>query len=185
MPKPVWQIQRELDAAKAREAFYANPNRSIKQNRDAQPREQVVYAPLLYKVGATYPALVLNASKASITFFGGAAALGLVNTPVALAEAGRPPRNFKPSMIKAMVGDATPTVKRAYNNTGRRYIDYSGNTAGEAQAHYNAPISVGNQTPTIDELETRVAAIRNARQAQLGDYGRLYLKLEDYTKSLV
>jgi hypothetical protein len=185
MPKPVWQIQRELDAAKAREAYYSNPNRPVKPNRDAQPREPVVYSPLLYKVGSTYPALVLNASKASIAWFGGVAALGLINTPLALAEAGRPPRNFKPSIISAMVGDATPTVKRAYNNTGRRYIDYSGNTAGEAQSHYNAPISAGDQTPIIDDLETKVAAIRSAKQAQLGDYGRLYLKLEQYTKSLV
>jgi hypothetical protein len=185
MPKPVWQIQRELEYAQARQAYYANTNRPIKPTRDAQPREPVVYSPLLYKVGSTYPTLVLNASKASVTWFGGVTALGLINTPVALAEAGRPPRNFKPSMISAMVGDATPTVKRAYGGTGRRYIDYSGNTTGEAQAHYNAPVSVGNQTPTIDELETRVAAIKNAKGAQLGDYGRLYLNLEEYTKSLV
>jgi hypothetical protein len=185
MPKPVWQIQRELQAAQAREAFYSNPNRPTKATRDAQPREPVVYLPLSYKIGAVYPALILNASTAAIGFFGGTAALGLTNTPQTLAEAGRPPRNFTPSLIKAVVGDTTPVVKRAYGGTGRRYIDYTANAAGNAQSSYTAPISVGNQTPTIDELETKAAAIKAAKAGILGTYGRLYLELEKSTKSLV
>lgn len=185
MPKPVWQIQRELEYARAREAYYSNPNRPIKSTRDAQPRQPLVYTPFSYKVGSVYPEMLLQVSKASVTFFGGAAALGLSNLPADLAEAGAKPRGFKPSMLKAMVGDQTPTVKRAYNNTGRRYVDYSGNTTGDAQANYNAPISCGNQTPTNTELETKLAAIKGAKQAQLGDYGRLYLQIESFNRSLV
>jgi hypothetical protein len=185
MAKPVWQIQRELDYARAREAYYSNPNRPVKQTVDPRPRIQVVYAPLFFKVGAVYPELLLSASSAGVARMGGAAALGLVTTAIAIAEAGRPPRNFKPTILHAMVGDATPNMKRAYNGTGRRYVDYSGNTTGNAQAHFSAPVSCGNSTPTIDELETRVASIRGAIVASLGAYGRLWVDFEKSNKVLV
>jgi hypothetical protein len=166
--KPIWQIEDQLENAKKREAYLkAKATRPIKQNRDAQPRVALVYTTFSYKVGSVFPEILLQASQKSVNFFGGAAALGLQNTPADLAEASAKPKGFKPTIIKAMVGDPTPTVSR------------------DAQSHYQAPLSCGNQTPTNTELDAKVAAIKTAKQAQLGEYGRLYLQIESFSRSLV
>lgn len=184
--KPIWQIEDQLENAKKREAYLkAKATRPIKQTRDAQPRVALVYTTFSYKVGSVFPEIIIQASQKSVNFFGGAATLGLLNTPADLAEASAKPKGFKPTIIKAMVGDPTPTVSRAYGGTGRRVVKYSAATTGDAQAHYQAPLSCGNQTPTNTELETKVAAIKAAKQAQLGEYGRLYLQIESFTRSLV
>jgi hypothetical protein len=184
MATPVWKLQRMLRDAQARET-YLSTERPSKTTYDAQPRKKAVYTPLLLKVGAEYPKLLLSISEAALTFFGGATALGLSETPTDLADAVRAPRNFRPSKLMAMVGDGTPAPKKAYGGTGPRYIDYSGNTAGNAQAHFTAPISCGDQTPTYDQLRTKANAIRNAKLAALGSYGRLDLILEVANVSLV
>lgn len=182
MPKPVWMIQRELEYAQARETYYRRTDRPIKATRDAQPRQAVAYRPLFYKVGAAFPLLKLQASEKALAWFG-AANLGLSQTAENLAESQNRPYGFGPSLCRAMVGDATPTIKKAYNNTGRRYIKYSGNTTGEAQAHYQAPISAGGTTPSIAELENKIQAIISVKKTAVGDYGRLYFDIEKYTKS--
>jgi hypothetical protein len=182
MAKPIWMIQRELEAAQARAAYYSGA-RPVKETRDAQPRKKVVYKPLFYKVGTAYPPLLLDASVAAVAKFG-AANLGLDETAAAIADAGRSPRNFKPSAMKLVVGDATPTIKRAFNGTGRRYIKYSGNTAGSAQSSFSAPISCGDATPTLAQLETKAAAIKTAQAAGIGVYGRLWLEIERYNQVL-
>ena len=37
--------------------------------------------------------------------------------------------------------------------------------------------------PLVDDVRTKFAAIKTAKAEQLGSYGRLYLKLEQYTQS--
>lgn len=182
MVTPIWQIQRELQYAQAREAYYNDTTRPIKTTVDQRILDKVVYTPLFIKVGTTVPDFAIQASRKSVAFFGGAAALGLLDTAAALEEAETAPRGFKPSMCRATVGDSTPTPVRAYNGTGRRYIKYSAPATGDAQSNYNAPISAG-ATPTIDELETKFAAIAAAKKTALGGYGKIYLEIEKYTKS--
>ncbi|AFY64681.1 hypothetical protein [Geitlerinema sp. PCC 7407] len=186
MVKKLWQVQRELEYVQAREAYYANAaNRPIKATVDAQPRQGVAYRSLLLRVGAAAPMLALQASTKAVTFFGGLAALGLSEDALAFESALNAPRGFKASVVKAMTSDPTPVPVQAYNNTGRRYIRYSGATEGESQAHYTAPISAGaaDTAPLVDDLRTKFAAIKAAKSEQLGAYGRLYLRLEQYTQS--
>lgn len=186
MVKKLWQVQRELEYVQAREAYYAAAGtRPIKTTVDAQPRQGVAYRALLLRVGSAAPMLALQASTKAVTFFGGLAALGLSEAPTDFEAALNAPRGFKPSVVKAMTSDPTPVPVRAYNNTGRRYIRYSGATEGESQAHYTAPISAGSAdtAPLVDDVRTKFAAIKTAKAEQLGGYGRLYLKLEQYTQS--
>lgn len=187
MVKKIWQIQKELEYAQAREAYYSNPNRPVKTTVDPQPRTLAVYRSVFQRAGGAAVDYRVNLSQAALTFFGGPeagalAALGLLAitaSPEAIPKSG----GFKPSLIKAMVGDATPTSHRAFGGTGRRVIDYSANTTGTAQAHYQAPIAGGDTTPTWDETVTKFNAIVTAKKPVLGTYGRIYLQPEQFSLS--
>lgn len=184
MVTPIWKLQRELAYAQAREAYYNNTARPLKTTVDAAPRTPVVYYPLFIKNGAAAPAFKLFASRKAITQFGEAAALGLIVTDSVIADAENPSRSFAPSMIRMMLGDGTPTAVRAFNGTGRRYVKYARPSTGDAQAHFNAPISAGDATPTLPAVEAKLAAIAAAKKASIGDYGRIWMDLEKYTKSV-
>lgn len=182
MVTPVWAIQRELKYAQAREAYYENytppPNTTVVPN----PRQIVAYNPLFLKVGTAVPKLLLQASQKAVAWFG-VANLGVSVADADVSAAIPTPRGFKPSMAKAMVGDATPTAKIAFNGTGRRYIKYSGSTDGAAQAHYNAPVCDPGATPDLAGLQTKMDAIITAKKATVGVYGRLSFSLEKLSKS--
>ena len=182
MVTPIWKIQRELKYAQAREAYYADTTRPIKSTVDAQPRTLAVYRSSVQRIGGAAVDYRVNISQKASTFFGGLTALGLID-PATAPEALPKPSNFKPATVKAMVGDATPTPKEAYNGTGRRYIKYSANTAGEAQSHYQSPISGTGATPTWDDVVTKFNAISTAKGGGLGVYGRLYLEPETFSLS--
>lgn len=175
---PLYMIQRQLEYAQKRQTYYASTTRPVKGTRDASPRQLVSYIPLFLKVGTTYPKIKLNASEGAVTEFG-LTALGLSTAAADLADSQNAPRGFKPSRVHLTKGDATPTVQTAAGS-GRRYIKYSASTSGTTQAHYSAPVSANNATPTVDEIETKVAAIGTAKAGVIGDYGRLWLELERY-----
>lgn len=184
MVTPIWKIQRELQYAQAREAFYGDTTRPLKTTVDAAPRIPVVYYPLFIKVGAAAPPFKLFSSSKAITKFGGATALGLVDADATIAVAENPGRGFEPCKIHMLVGDGTPAAVRAFNGTGRRYVKYSAPAAGDAQSSFTAPISSGDSTPTITAVETRIAAVSGANKAEIGAYGRIWFELEVYRKSL-
>ncbi len=171
---PVYLVQRQLEYAQKRAAYYGRTDRPVSTTRVAQPRTLVGYKPLFYKVGTAFPLLKFQASEASVNYFT-LAGLGLTQTAADIDTANDPPRGFKPSLVKLMEGTATPTVA-ASPVSGRRVIKYSAGTAGTAQAHYQAPISAGaaDTTPTIDEVKAKVAAIKTAKASVIGTYGRLY-----------
>jgi hypothetical protein len=177
-PTPVWQLTKQLAYAQKRAAYLARTDRTVKSSRDAAPRKLISYTPLFLKVGTTYPKLKINASEAAITEFG-LTNLGLTDSSTDLAASQSPPRGFRPSMVHMVKGDATPSVQTAAGS-GARYIKYSASTAGAAQASYSAPVSAGNSTPTVDEVETKVAAIATAKKTAIGDYGSIRLVLESY-----
>ena len=174
MVRKVWQIQRELQYAQAREAYYADTTRPVKPDVDPVPREAVGYKSILRRVGGAAPTYIIQASSNAVAFFGNRAALGL-DDPATVNDATSAPRSFRPCIIKGMTGDATPVPVEAYNGTGRRYIKYSSATEGAAQAHFQAPISGTGAAPTWDDILANFRAIRTAKNADLGAYGRLYV----------
>lgn len=184
MTTPIWKLQRELEYARAREAFYNDTTRPIKTTVDAQPRIPVVYYPLFIKVGTSAPPFKLFASQKAVTKFGGAGALGLIDEPTTVAVAENPGRSFEPCKIHMMVGDATPTAVRAFNGSGRRYVRYAGTTTGDAQSHFTAPLGSGDSTPTIATVETKLGTVTAAKKGEIGTYGRIWFELEVYRKSV-
>ena len=182
MVKPIWQIQRELQYAQARENYYSDTTRPIKTTVDPVPRGLAVYRSVFQRAGGAAVDYRVNYSEKAFTYFGGLGALGLIDVATS-PEALPKPSNFTPSMVKAMVGDATPTAVRAYNGTGRRYIKYSAGTTGSAQSHYQAPIAGTGATPTWDDVVTKFNAIVTARKPALGSYGRIYLEPESFSIS--
>jgi hypothetical protein len=183
MPTPVWQIERELEYAKARETYYRTRQPTTTTTVRQRKMQTLGYYPLLLKIGTTVPVIGVRVTEKSLAFFT-QANLKLVNVTGTGAVAAIPePKGFMPSMVHAMEGAATPAAKRAYNGTGRRYIKYSAATEGDAQAFYGAPIS-GGATPSVAEVQTAFDAIVTAKKATVGDYGRIWLTLERFTRSV-
>lgn len=183
---PVYELQRRLDAAKKAEVYYAKPDRNpIKQTVDKRAKTLFGYRSVGIKLTAATALVEVQVSDASVVFFGGATALKLVvNTGTNLDDAIPKPKNFKPSMINAVVGDPTPTV-RTSKATGQRYIKYSGNNTGDAQSSYSAPVSATGTAGTLAEQETAARAIAVAKKTALGDYGRLTFIPETSDTSLI
>jgi len=181
--KPVYLLERELEFAKRRAAFYARTDRPTKPTVDRHPRQKVGYAaPCLTKGGAT-PVVQINASQDSITWFG-ISNLGLyVPTDTAYAGGIPKPKALKPAMVKAVVGTATPVVQTA-QGSGRRYARYTASTAGNVQAHYSVPISKKATLVTAQEQEDQSAAVFTAVQSKLTvTYSRFYYFPERFTNS--
>jgi len=181
--KPVYLLERELEFARRRAAFYARTDRPTKPTVDRRPRQKVGYAsPCLSKGGST-PVVQISASKDSITWFG-INNLGLyVPTDTAYADGIPKPKALKPAMVKAVVGTATPVVQTA-RASGRRYARYTANTAGNAQAHYSVPISKKETLVTAQEQENQSRTVFMAVQNKLtANYSRFYYIPERFTNS--
>lgn len=178
-------LERELEYARKREAYLKRTDRPVKPTVDPRPKVLVGYRSSLITLTATSALLKFQASQPSIAFFGGVTPLGLfANTGAALDDATPPPRGFKPATIKATVGDATPTVRTAAGS-GRRYINYAANAAGNAQAHYSAPISKADTSVTSDEQQDAATLRATAIAGALGgEYGRVSFVPERFTQSL-
>lgn len=178
-------LERELEYARKREAYLQRTDLPVKTTVDPRPKTLVGYRSSLIRLTAASALLKVQASLPSLVFFGNQAALGLVaNTGAALDDATPAPRGFKPAMIKATVGDATPTARTA-KGSGRRYINYAASAAGNAQAHYSAPISKVATTVTADDQQDAATVRATAINASLGgDYGRVSFVPERFVQSL-
>ncbi|MEH2261032.1 hypothetical protein [Nostoc sp.] len=169
--KSARQLEEQLKYAKAREA-YKRPLREEGAVTQRQPKIAVKYA-VLSTLAQADEAFTIQASKKSIEFFGGNAALGL-------AAEGTDPKaskGFKPARILAMVSDSSPAVIRA-KGSNRPYIRYgAGNINSGAQYNYTAPITA--DTPA--NLKGKVTGIVTAKKGSLGGaYGRIWFEPEDY-----
>lgn len=178
-------LERNLEYARKREAWLKRTDRPVKQSVDRRPKVLVGYRSSLVQLSASSALFKIQASEPSVIFFGGATLLGLVaNTGTALDDATAAPRGFKPAMIKATVGDATPSVRIAAGST-RRYINYAANAAGSAQAHYSSPVSKVDTIVTGEEQNDTALARAAAINSSLGgDYGRVSFVPERFTQSL-
>jgi hypothetical protein len=185
--KSIAVLERNLEHARKREAYMKRTDRPVKPTVDKRPKILIGYRSALIKTSTASALLKIQASDSSVTWFGGAGPLGLiVNTGANLDDALPAPRGLTPSQIHAVVGDTTPSVKIAAGS-GRRYIKYSANAAGEAQSSYNAPISNGTDTTTtLDEQQNKAQSlgVSGPIAAKLGgEYGRVWFTPERYSES--
>jgi hypothetical protein len=175
------QISRQAALVLARENYYRTRPASTLTTVRKREIDSLVYASQSIKSGTTSALFKVPISKAALTFFGGAAALGLripsaVSDPVASK-----PKNFKPAQVHAMKGTSTPTAR--VTTWGTRVIKYSTDTTGAAQAHFSAPISGNTPVVTYDLIDARSSAIFTAIQGTLGDldYARFWLTPEEFS----
>jgi hypothetical protein len=179
--KTAAQISRHAALVLARENYYRTRPASTLTTVRKREIDSFVYASQSIKTGANSSLFKVPVSKAALTFFGGATALGLrllasITDPVASK-----PRNFKPAAVHAMKATTTPT---AHTTTwGTRVIKYSTDTTGAAQAHFNAPISGTSAVVTYDNIDAKSSTIFNAIQGSLGDldYARFWLTPEEFS----
>ena len=171
-------LERQAALAKAREEYYKNrPVSSVTTVRKRALDNYVYSSYMLTQADGESERFLVQASETSVTKFGGAAALLLVDPATVTTTLGAKPRNFKPAMVHAMSASATPTARRTPWNT--RVIKYSSATEGTSQAHFSAPIS-GDLNATFAEVNTRAKTIYTNIKDSLGegDYHRFWLSPE-------
>jgi len=178
-------LERQLEFARKRELYLKRTDLPVKSTVDPRPKTQVGYRSSQIVIASASVLYTIQASLPSLVFFGNQAALGLIaNTGTLLADAQPAPRALKPAMLRATVGDATPNVRTA-KGSGRRYINYAANAAGNAQAHFSAPISRNEPLVTPEEQQDAARVRATAINASLGgEYGRVSFVPERFTQSL-
>lgn len=180
--KSAAQKLREANFAKARETAIAARVPSTTSTVVPRKSKKFVYRSYSLKNGTTQLLVALNASDAAVDFFG-VTSLGLqlptnVTDPVVSK-----PDNFKPAMVMAMVGGATPSASNS--PWGTRVIKYSAATNGTGQSHYSAPICILSGTATFDAVDAQGTGLYNAVKSKLGnlDYARFYVQPEEFSIS--
>lgn len=186
---PSYILQRRADRAKAREQYLNTKNQgaaTFKATVDDRPMMNVGYRSLNTKVGATpdHAKLAIIASQKAINFFEGLAPTaqpGAGNTNLGLEYVDLSEHfkttKFSASKIHAVQGGTKQAVSTPW---GSRYTKTYGNTEGNAQAFYTAPISEKTGAFTAQtlrdnaELISQIAGIQQA----LGDNGRMTLEPE-------
>lgn len=155
-------LQRRLNEAKVRETNLKN------RQATAEPKvgsgQSNPTDPYKYKSIFTDGFFNVRASRPAITFFGGAAKLGLAE-PDASPNL---PRGFQPAKIRATRGRSRGAEKTA-ELSKRKYLKYSIDADGETRATYTAPISAA----TVAALQTTYRTILQDKKDDIGEYGRL------------
>jgi hypothetical protein len=171
-------LERKAALAKAREAYYKNRAASTTTTVKKRELDAYVYSSyMLVDSTGSSERMLVQASTASVTKFGGAGALLLVDPASMTTTISRKPKGFTPAQIHAMEATGTPTAK--VSPWGTRVIKYSTATTGTSQAHFVAPIS-GDLNATYAEIATRSRTVYNAIKGSLGDvqYHRFWLSPE-------
>lgn len=171
-------LERKAALAKAREAYRkTRPTNTTTTVRKRQTDAYVYSSYMLVDSTGSSERMLVQASTASVTKFGGAGALLLVDPNSVTTTIGRKPKGFTPSQVHAMVATATPTA--SVSPWGSRVIKYSATTTGTAQAYFTAPIS-GDLNATYTEVATRARATYTAIKGSLGpaEYHRFWLSPE-------
>lgn len=177
--------KRRAELAEAREAYYRTRPASTVTTVRARKTDSAIYSSYLIVNSAASEDFRVSISDPAKTFFGGLTALGLRDPADVTSIVSIKPKGFKPAMVKAMVGTATPTASRS--PWGTRVIKYSAGTTGAAQAHYQAPISGVDALVTYAEINTRANTIFDAVKGSLGslDYARFVLEPEMFNVSKI
>lgn len=175
------QIQRQATLVLARENYYRTRAASTLTTVRKREIDTFVYGSYSIKTATASSKYKLAGSKAAVTFFGGASALGLTLASASPDPISAKPRNFKPAQVHAMIGTSTPTAR--VSAWGTRVIKYSTATTGTSQAHYSAPISGTTPIVTYDNVDARANTIFTAIRGTLGDldYARFSLSAEEFS----
>ena len=158
----VASLQRRLTEAKTRDAALKTRQATAEPKvgtGQANPTDSYKYESIF-----TDTSFIIKASRPAVTFFGGIAPLGLVAPD---ASPGLP-RGFKPSKIRATIGNAKPEPKTA-ELSKRRYLKYSKDASTNTRATFTSPIS----SNTIAGLQAAYKAILTAKKDDVGEYGRI------------
>ncbi len=175
--KSAAQKLREANIAKARETALANRPANTATTVQRRKTDRYVYRAYSLKNGANQQLLSLTASAAAVDFFG-ITNLGLQLPSAVTDPTISKPDNFKPAMVMAMVGAATPTAR--VNSWGSRVIKYSAATDGNAQSHYSAPICILSGAANFDAVDAQATGLFSSIKSKLGneDYARFYVVAE-------
>ena len=178
-----YQIQKELDIAKARETFKKNDRLNNPKPYAPRPDLTTVY----YRDFTTANKLIsLQASDLALTAIGGLSAVGLLGEP----PAGSIPisvrgLNYPIVKIHWFYGDATPQAK--VTGWGSRYIKYHDNNGG--QSHFSLPISVDAGAFTLATIIGKFEALFNpvdgTKKDLLGRRGKARLAIGRETIMLI
>jgi hypothetical protein len=182
--KSAAQKLREANFAKARETAIAARVPSTSTTVKARKTDRYVYRSYSLKSGTIQQLLSVTASDAAVTFFG-RTSLGLQAPSAVTDPVISKPKGFKPAMVKAMVGAATPTAK--VSPWGTRVIKYSPTTTGTSQAHYGAPICILSGAATFDAVDAQATGLFSSITSKLGslDYARFYVQPEEFSISKI
>lgn len=173
--KPAWKQQKEADIAKAREQYYATRTRSSATTVNVRATVKAVYTSMNILKGGTHALFDVPITKASRDYFGGYAALGLLDPATVTDPVTVPPRGrFTPAKVFAREGVTTPTAHTT--PWGSRVLKYTPAATGTAQSNYSAPFATGTAAPTSDTLDTKATTVFNAIKGKLGnlDYAEFY-----------
>jgi hypothetical protein len=174
-------LERKAALAKARETYYKNKTVTTENvTKTVQKRAMDAYVYSSYMLADSTGAserMLVQASAVSVTKFGGATSLLLVDPASITTTIGKKPKTFTPAQVHAMSTSGTPTASAS--RWGTRVIKYSGATAGTSQAHFVAPIS-GDLNATFAEVSARAKTVYNAIKGSLGsdDYHRFWFSPE-------
>jgi hypothetical protein len=184
--KPAWQIERQLTAARAREAYYLSnipPESGTVEQRD---KTTYFYRSLNIKSGTEHTVFKVKVDNASVTGstgIGSADAAGLLTAAPANTSPLSVVNNVKPSRIYWYAGKATPTVGRTPWNS-RRVTYYD---SANGRSHFSIPVSEPTGEFDAADLVARFQLLfgpTGTKKGLLGTKnGRAWLEIEQFTTS--
>lgn len=178
------QLARRAKQALDRENYYKDKLPSTLTTVKKRELEAYIYSSYMFTDSTgDSDRMLVQASTASVTKFGGATALLLVNPNTLTTTTGKKPKEFTPAQVHAMEGTTTPTASTTAWKT--RVIKYSAATTGTSQAHFSAPIS-GDLNATFSEVSARARTIYTAIKGSLGpeEYHRFWFTPEQMNVQL-
>lgn len=155
--------ERELEYAKAREAYQRRTDVPQAAYSGKRPLELYAYRPVFLRTGLNLtvaPLLKIKASELAVTKIG-VTDLNINKSDTNIRAAIEPPQSFQPSIIRASSnrgGDPVPVT--AYGGTGRKYRKYTIDSTKLIKGTASAPVCVDitQTSPTLNQL---VAVINN------------------------
>ncbi len=182
--KPAWKIERQLNATRAREAYYASYVPPESGTVEQRPKTTCYYRSLNIKAGTehvVFSVKVDNASLTGATGIGSVADAGLLATAPANTSPLSVVGNIKPSRIYWYKGKLTPTSGTTAWNTRR--TTYYETTAG--RSHFSVPVSEPTGEFDGADLVARfqlLFGVGGSKRSLLGDKnGRAWLEMEEFT----
>lgn len=181
--KSVYQLERQLAAAKRREDYYRDrvpPESGTVQQRDATT---LYYRSLNIKSGENHSVFKVSVGNEDLSQIGGAAAVGLLEDPPANTSVLGAKNNVKPSRIHWYKGASTPVAGTSpWGTRTTRYYDKVGD-----RSHFSVPVSKATGVIAASDIQAVFSGLfggTGTKNSLLGTKnGQAWLSLEEYTIS--